>query len=528
MRTLLSIILSSAISIYAAAQTSLEVGLLPGEKWYGGATDLGIEMPFASDHSPIDLRTTNYNNQTTPLLVSSKGRYIWADGPLHISFCQDKLNVRSHRGEISLGESSGGSLRSAYAAATEKYLRPDGGLPPEEFFVTPIYNTWIELMYDQNQEDVMKYAHALIDNGFPAGVLMIDDNWQKDYGDFSFRPDRFPDPKGMVRELHDMGFKVMLWVSPFVSADSKEARDLNDMGYLLKNHDGDMAVLRWWNGYSACYDLSNPAAYACLKSRLTSLQDNYGIDGFKFDAGDPENYLEEKVKVADGRSFDTEQTRLWANLAMEFPFNELRACWQMGNQPLVQRLGDKHYSWSGVERLVPSMIAAGLLGHSYACPDMIGGGEYRSFLNADPDKFDPTLIVRSCQIHAMMPMMQFSVAPWRILNKECLEICKDYARLHCEMAPYIMEMAAKAAVTGEPIVRHMAYEFPDEGFEEVKDQYMLGDRWMIAPVMTSDNSRKVKLPKGRWRDDTGRVYKGECEITLSNIPLSRLPRFQRL
>ena len=96
------------------------------------------------------------------------------------------------------------------------------------------------------------------------------------------------------------------------------------------------------------------------------------------------------------------------------------------------------------------------------------------------------------------------------------------------MAPYIMEMAAKTAVTGEPIVRHMAYEFPDEGFEEVKDQYMLGDRWMIAPVMTSDNSRKVKLPKGRWRDDTGRVYKGECEITLSNIPLSRLPRFQRL
>lgn len=47
---------------------------------------------------------------------------------------------------------------------------------------------------------------------------------------------------------------------------------------------------------------------------------------------------------------------------------------------------------------------------------MVGGGQYGSFLNIDRDKFDQDLIVRSCQVHAMMPMMQFSVAPWRILQ----------------------------------------------------------------------------------------------------------------
>lgn len=113
-----------------------------------------------------------------------------------------------------------------------------------------------------------------------------------------------------------------------------------------------------------------------------------------------------------------------------FHITNSSACWKLGGQPLVQRLGDKKYSWDGVASLVPSMIAAGLLGYSYACPDMIGGGEYSSFQGIDASGFDQTLIVRSCQIHSMMPMMQFSVAPWRISKQ------REPGNVHqvCQMA----------------------------------------------------------------------------------------------
>jgi alpha-glucosidase len=198
----------------------------------------------------------------------------------------------------------------------------------------------------------------------------------------------------------------------------------------------------------------------------------------------------------------------------------------MGGQALVQRLGDKEYSWDGVARLVPSMISAGLLGHAYTCPDMIGGGQFGSFLNIDEDKFDQSLIVRSCQIHSMMPMMQFSVAPWRILSKENLEICRKYALLHEQMGDYILEQARYSAQTGEPIVRAMDYMFPGQGFEECNDQYMLGDKYLVAPVMDAGTSRTVKLPKGRWIDENGKKYKGGKTYTLE-VPLSRLPIFTR-
>ena len=131
-----------------------------------------------------------------------------------------------------------GLIFITFLAASAAHFPPSGTIPPEMFLNKPQYNTWIELVYDQNQEDVLKYAHGIVDNGFPPGILMIDDNWQKYYGSTEFRPDRFPDPKGMVDELHALGFKVMLWICPFVSPDSQEYRMLRDKGYLVTRHPG--------------------------------------------------------------------------------------------------------------------------------------------------------------------------------------------------------------------------------------------------------------------------------------------------
>lgn len=527
LKRLVTLLFTLTAAFAAAKAEKIEVNMLENEKWWGSVTDLGNIMPFDSETTiSFNHQTQNFNNQTTPLLVSNKGRYIWSDSPFKAVIKDGKIILDAARGSIECVQ-AGSNLREAFVAASKAHFPASGAVPPELFFNVPQYNTWIELVYNQNQADILKYAHSIVDNGFPTGILMIDDNWQKYYGNFEFRPDRFPDPKGMVRELHELGFKVMLWISPFVSPDSQEFRWLRSKGYLVKNSEGTgPAVLDWWNGLSACYDLSNPEAFEHFRKTLADMQEEFGIDGFKFDAGDPERYQEKDIMPFDGKSFDTEQTELWARLGLLFPYNEFRACWKMGGEALVQRLGDKEYSWDGVARLVPSMIAAGLLGHPYTCPDMIGGGQFGSFIDIDEDKFDQSLIVRSCQIHSMMPMMQFSVAPWRILNKENLEICRQYAVLHQEIGTYLVEQAELASKTGEPIVRCMDYMFPDEGFEDCNDQYMLGDRYLVAPVMDAGTSRTVKLPKGRWVDETGKKYKGGKTYVL-DVPLSRLPRFTR-
>lgn len=113
--------------------------------------------------------------------------------------------------------------------------------PPEALFYTrPQYNTWVELLYQQNQEGVLAYARSVLANGLAPGVLMIDDTWQEDYGLWRFHPGRFPNPKAMCRELHDLGFSVMVWLVPYLSADSPSFRKAQALpGALLRRADGE-------------------------------------------------------------------------------------------------------------------------------------------------------------------------------------------------------------------------------------------------------------------------------------------------
>ena len=116
---------------------------------------------------------------------------------------------------------------------------------------------------------------------------------------------------------------------------------------------------------------------------------------------------------------------------------------------------------------------------------------------------------------------------WDISLHTNLEIVKNAAKLHEKFGDYIVEYAKISSKTGEPIVRHMEYEFPNQGFEQVIDQYMLGSKFMVAPVVTTENRRSIKLPKGKWKDDLGKIQQGGKTIEV-DVPLNRIPYFEKI
>jgi alpha-glucosidase len=488
------------------AQVSV-IKIKTGENWYGGAVTEGQTMPFKDGYS-FNLYANTGGNQAAPLLVSTKGRYIWSDAPFEFSVKGDQL-ILSTPVEI---DSVGHTLKEAFINASKKHFPSQGKLPDTLLFSRPQYNTWIELVYNQNQQDIIKYAEAIISNGFPAGVLMIDDNWADYYGRFDFRKDRFENAAAMVDSLHKMGFKVMLWVSPFISPDTEVFRDLLSKKLLLQSG-VNPAVISWWNGYSGVLDFSNSNAKEWYTGRLDYMVKTYHIDGFKFDAGDADFYP----------SNGNEHSRLWGEIGLNYPLNEYRAMWKMAGTPLVQRLRDKQHTWVDLQKLIPHLTVAGLLGYNFTCPDMIGGGEYGSFIGRD--KLDEELVVRSAQCSALMPMMQFSVAPWRVLSSENLEIVKRAVATREKYTSYILQLAKESAKNGQPIVRSMEYEFPNQGVAEVKGQFMLGEKFLVAPVLTKDAKKLVYFPKGKWRSDKGEIIKGPKTIE-QIVPLDRLPVYE--
>ena len=473
---------------------SLNISVANNTFWWAGIIEHGSMMPLAKPYQ-ADFRNNCYTNQVQPLLLSTTGEVVWSEQPFAIDFMAGKLNLKA-KSAVFQYDKVGQNLKDAYHFASNTYFPPSGKMPDPLLFTAPQYNTWIELVYNQNQKDVMTYARNILANGLPAGVFMIDDNWQEDYGNWNFHPSRFPNPKQMIDSLHTMGFKVMLWVCPFVSPDCYIFRDLMEKKYLVTDDAGYPAMIKWWNGSSAELDFTNPRTTMWFKSQLNNLTSEFGIDGFKLDAGDFEFYV--NVHSFKPNATPSDHCEAWAKIGLDYPLNEYRAMWKMGGQPLGERLHDKNHGFGDLQMLIPNMILEGLMGYYFSCPDMIGGGDNTAFVNNV--QLDQESIVRSAQCHALMPMMQFSVAPWRVLDKEHLEAVKIAVKIREKFKAYILELALKAAKTGEPIMKPLEFDYPGNGFATIVDEFMLGDDLLVAPVLVKGaTTRKLVMPIGKWK-----------------------------
>lgn len=499
--------------------------------WYGGSVVNSHLWPLEVNKITVDpfLATSN---QVSPVWYTSNGAGIAVRtyNTLGYSFNQPSngmFELYSKDSNIfSLDISVGKNIREAYFILSGIVGKPFV-TPPYEYFAFPQFNTWIEFMTKVNQEGIWNYAQQIRKNNFPARLFIIDDKWTRTYGDLEFDSLKFPDPGKMISDFHANNFKVALWITPFIERNAKNFRYAADKHFLIMDSlNKEPYFTEWWNGLAALVDLSNPDAYAWFLGLLKNLQNKYKVDGFKLDAGDAE-FLN-KPYTSFGKITPNEYADVYAGVGGNFEANELKVSWLAQSKGLIQRLRDKAPNWSekdGINSLIPNALTASLLGYCYVCPDMIGGGLDEGFTGKDY-KFDEELFVRWAEVSALMPMMQYSLAPWK-LKQENISICRKYSELHVSLGNYIYKLAEQCRIDGTPIVRPVFFEFPEDTLAyAVKDQFMLGDRFLVAPVLHKGaSSRKIYLPESTWIDFwTGRVINGPQSVDYAT-PLDVLPVF---
>lgn len=504
-----------------------------GVHWYGGDVTTAHVWPLESG-SVTRRPFLATSNQTVPVWLASSGAGIFVSSYGPIGFSINENGDGLFRLESSATPRfeyrilAGSNIIGAWRAFVGLAGKP-GVVPPREYFAEPIFNTWIEFMTDVSQAGVVDYAHKIRDSGFPCSILILDDGWAAHYGDHVFHPVKFPEPKKMVDEVHRLGFKFALWVVPFMERDAGNFPVARDKGHLVLEPGGkEPAIVRWWNGLAGLVDLSNPATYGWYLDELLKLQREYGVDGFKLDAGDAEYFRPDFV--THGRITPNRYTDLFAGLGRHFEINELRVSWLAQPWGLVERLRDKSSDWSlatGIGSIVPHGLAVSLIGYPFFCPDIIGGGLDTSFKDPNFAGMDEELFVRWTQASAFMPMMQFSYAPWR-LSEPSRELALKYALIHRDLAGYIYSLALRAREDGTPIVRPLFWRNPeDERTYTIRDQFLLGDRFLVAPVLEKGaRSRAVYLPSGLWKDFwSGKIYAGGRDLEDYSAPLETLPVF---
>ena len=505
--------------------------------WYGGGFQGYRDrqtLPLNSANITPRLFFAQGASQGTPVWYSTRGVAIWVKTPHDFAY---SIGAPAGRSGAVLDVTMAGVSALAYDIVVAPDIREllrrinrEIGFarvaPPADYLRLPIYTTWVEFKTAVSQQKVVEFGHAIRDNKLPAGVIEIDDKWEAGYGDLRFDAAKFPDPRAMNEELHRLGFRVTLWVHPFVNVGTESFGDRAVQKFLIKDLSGNPGLIHWWQGDAAVWDFSNPAAAEEFRRRLNLLQSRYGFDGFKFDGGDVNLVPADMVPALPltAAQFPDIYNR---ETAAHYPWSEARVGIYSQSEGVVQRLIDKNSVWgtdNGLAAVLPEALLTSMRGFAFVMPDMVGGNQY------DSDRIDRELLIRWAQASSLMPLLQFSFGPWHF-DEETIRLCREASELHLKFSPYIQELAQSVPTTGEPILRPLWYNFPaDRGAEDVTDEFMLGGAVLVAPVVSKGQEhRDIYLPEGEWRDyKTRKVIKGGQILREYAAPLDTLPIFVNL
>ncbi|XP_014668580.1 PREDICTED: uncharacterized family 31 glucosidase KIAA1161-like [Priapulus caudatus] len=528
--------------------------------WYGGSEVYQQTWPInemthrMQEYTTNDIYKLRWGGVQERYWVSSSGVAIVADNkiPLHVGIdgslgmmcftSRYQNSIYSYWDDVIInlkykvcsGVKVGYNVLDVHRMVTNKVFDKPTGIPDDRMFRSPVFSTWAQYKKNITQELVMEYAQEILDSGFPHSQLEIDDDWATAYGDWEFDSGKFPDPVAMVNQLHAMDFRVTVWTHPFANTDSQIFSTGTEAGMWVKDKDrgGVPALTRWWNGVGAILDSSNPAALEWFVQNLKDFKVRYGVDSFKFDAGET-NWLPETFALR-GMPYPNKFSELYCEACAQLgPMIEVRTGAGSQRLPVFVRVMDKDSRWgynNGLRTLIPCTLTFGLLGYPFVLPDMIGGNAYGLAGSSSSGLPDKELYIRWVEANALLPSLQFSITPWQYGDVEVTRIARAMVDLHTQYTPLILELAHNATVTGDPIVRPLWWIAPtDIDALECDSQFLLGNDVLVAPVLRKNaRSRNIYLPTGSWHDELkSSIIEGPVWLNDYDVALDELAYFTR-
>lgn len=438
----------------------------------------------------------------------------------------------------------------------ESYTAVTGRAPayPEDMM-----GMWQCKLRYRTQDEVLSVARKYREEGIKIDCIVIDFFHWTVQGDWKFDDTYWPDPKAMVDELHAMGVKVIVSVWPSVDKRSENFYPMLERGLLVRPERGAQQTYDY-QGDCLTIDVFNPEAREYVWNVCKARYYDIGIDGFWLDNAEP-----------DYAVFDYENYRYYAGSALTcsnlYPqwysrafyermaakggvVNLLRCGWA-GSQKYGNVIwsGDVPSTFESMREQLQCGLNMGLAGIPWWTTDV--GGFMTDDVN-DPDFRQ--LLIRWFQFmtYSAVLRMHGDRGPYNIpplderdwgggylhtgqdnelwsYGADNYAIMRKYYDIRVGMKDYIKKLYAEASANGSPLIRAMFYEFPeDERCWDIDDQFMFGDRYLVAPVMRLNQfERTVYLPAGQWRlTSTGETFSGGQTVAVA-APIEYMPVFER-
>ena len=527
-----------------------------GEKIFGMGQ---YQQPFLDLKGSI-IELSHRNSQASvPFYISSNGYgFIWhmpSIGEAH--FGSNITKWTAEMGEeidyLIIAEDTPRQILERYMELT--------GKPP----MMPEYamGFWQSKLRYWNQEELLEVARGYKERNIPLSVIVCDFFHWPHQGDFKFDLNYVPDPDGMVKELNEMGTELMVSVWPTIQFDSENYQEMEEKGYLIKNHHGRRNHTEFVSP-AVFYDATNPKAGEFVWDKAKKNYYDKGIKIFWLDEAEPEYdfydydnhtyYLGDCLEVGNiypqkyaQNFYDGMQKE-----GQENALNLIRCAW-LGSQRYGALVwsGDVMATYEALRCQVRAGLNMAMCGIPWWTTD-IGG--FDGGTNDDPEY--RKLIIRWFEYATFCPVLRLHGCrkPWNETHEENEEpmsgagICGSgapneiwsygeeaekiftkYIFIRERLKPYIKELMAEAHELGTPPMRPLFYDFPNDKLAwEIDDEFMLGSELLVAPIMHENKySEYVYLPNSehKWVNVwTGESFDGK-QVIKCDAPLDKIPLF---
>jgi alpha-glucosidase/alpha-D-xyloside xylohydrolase len=379
-------------------------------------------------------------------------------------------------------------------------------------------------------EEVLRVARTFREKKLPVdtviylGTEFTPSGWNTRNGEYDWNPNNFPDPKGMVDQLHALNLKVVLHT---VIEGRRLIGTVNDPctappippGRLDGNWPQERYVSCYWPSHKPVWDV--------------------GIDGWWPDQGDG---YDESSRIARHRMY-------WEG-TQQFKPNQRPFALHRNGAPGMARFGaflwsgDVQTTWLTLATHVPVAVNTGLSGIPYWGTD-IGGfvptAEYTGELHTRWFQFGTfctSFRSHGRYWHLRLPWGwntgeagpagdgRYPIDPAELHNAEVEPVIKKYLELRYRLMPYTYTAVKETTETGLPVMRSLWLHYPDDPAAVARgDEYLWGRDILVAPVVEKGATvRKLYLPRGVWydfwteqRSDGGREI--ERAVDLATMPL---------
>ncbi len=527
---------------------------LKAESYYGlGDKPVGVNMKgkrfenwvtdsyaFGKDTDPIYKAIPFYTS-----IHENKAYGIFFDNTFksHFDFAQERRNVTSfwaQGGEMNYYFIYGPQMSDVVANYTDLTGKPHS-LPP--LWALGFHQCKWSYYPESNVKEV---TQTFRDLKIPCDAIYLDIDYMDGFRCFTWDKNHFPDPKRMVKELENDGFKTVVIIDPGIKIDMEYDifKEALDKDYFCKRADGPYMKGKVWPGECYFPDFTKPEVREWWSGLFKELIEEIGVKGVWNDMNEPavmevpnKTFPDDVRHDYDGNPCSHRKAHNIYGMQMaratyhglkkysypKRPFVITRAAYSGTQRYTSTWMGDNVANWEHLWIANVQAQRMAMSGFSFAGSD-IGGFAEQPQGELFARWIQLGVFHTFCRVHSSGD--HGDQEPW-VFGDEITDIVRKFIEIRYQLLPYLYTAFWNYLSNGTPILKSLVlFDQEDPHTHYRSDEFVYGEHILVCPILEPNSKgRRMYIPRGNWYNFfTNEIVEGGKEMWV-DADLDTMPIF---